>query len=80
MAYISRYDTRFLTHMNRKYSKYKVLFNFFDDYVMWLYYEYCESNRYKYYKQLEKDLWEYVEFQNGKEREVRDKLDGKWKK
>jgi len=78
MSYISKYDTKFLTFMNRKYSIYKVAFEFFDDYVMWLYYDHCKSSKVKYYKALEKDLWEYVEFQSGKEREVRGKLDGKW--
>ena len=45
---------------------------------MWLYYDHCNSSKIKYYKTLEKDLWEYVEFQSGKERDVRGKLDGKW--
>lgn len=57
--------------MNRKYDH---LFNFFDDYVMWLFYEYCDSNKEKYYQTLEHDLWEYVDMQNGKEREKRDRL------
>lgn len=71
MGFISRYDLRFLTLMNRKYNK---EFDFFDDYILWLYYDYFNEDKEKYYHQLEKDLWEYVDFQNGKERDKRDKL------
>lgn len=78
MSYISKYDTKFLTFMNRKYSAYRVAFDFFDDYAMWLYYDLCNSNKIQYYKTLEKDLWDYIEFQSGKEREVRGKLNEKW--
>lgn len=74
MAYISRFDTKFLTLMNRKYKKYNVNFEFFDDYVLWLYYDYYCCDEILYYKQLEKDLWEYVDFQSGKERDKRDRL------
>ncbi len=75
MSYISRYDTKFLTFMNRKYQKYNVNFEFFDDYILWLYYDYFGENEELYYKQLEKDLWKYVEFQSGKERDKRDRVD-----
>ena len=78
MGYISKYDTRFLTVMNRKYKKYKVNFEYYDDYILWLYYELCRKKKMKYYRTLEKDLWEYVEFQNGKERECRGKLNSGW--
>lgn len=71
MAYISKYDMRFLTLMNKKYNK---DFQYFDDYVLWLFYELYNENTENYYKQLEKDLWEYVDFQNGKERDNRDRL------
>lgn len=71
MGFISRYDLRFLTLMNRKYNK---EFDFFDDYILWLYYEYFNEDKDKYYHQLEKDLWEYVDFQSGKERDKRDRL------
>ena len=71
MAFISRYDLRFLTLMNRKYNK---EFDYFDDYILWLYYEYFNEDKEKYYHQLEKDLWEYEDFQNGKERDKRDRL------
>lgn len=72
--YISKYDTKFLTFMNRKYHQYNVNFEFFDDYILWLYYYFCKKNEESYYKQLEKDLWDYVEFQSGKERDKRDKV------
>lgn len=78
MGYISKYNTKFLTLMNRKYKKYNVNFEFYDDYILWLYYDLYNTNVVKYYRQLEKDLWEYVEFQNGKERDKRDKLDSRW--
>ena len=44
MGYISRYDLKFTTFLNRKYKKYKVFFTYFDDYILWLYYELCKSN------------------------------------
>lgn len=78
MGYISKYDTRFLTMMNRKYREYGVFFEFYDDYIMWLFYDFCKRKTRKYYAQLEKDLWEYVEFQNGKERDKRGKLESGW--
>ena len=74
MSYISRFDTKFLTLMNRKYKEYNVNFEFFDDYILWLYYDYYKKDIEKQYKQLEKDLWEYVDFQSGKERDKRDRL------
>lgn len=72
MRYVSRYDTKFLTFMNRKYKDYKVQFEFFDDYILWLYYDLFKKSDSLYYKQIEKDLWEYVEFQSGKERQNRE--------
>jgi len=78
MAYISKYDTKFLTFMNRKYHQFNA-FEYFDDYILWLYYDFCNKDEELYYKNLEKDLWEYVEFQNGKERENREKLLSGWK-
>lgn len=77
MAYISKYDTKFLTFMNRKYHQYNA-FEYFDDYILWLYYDFCNQDEELYYKTLEKDLWDYVEFQNGKERDNRDKLVSRW--
>lgn len=77
MSYLSKYDLRFLTFMNRKYKKYNINFEFYDDYILWLY-EMCNKNEIRYYKQLEKDLWEYVDFQSGKERDFRGRLDSRW--
>ena len=74
MPYISKFDTKFLTLMNKKYKEYNVSFEFFDDYILWLYYDFYKKDVEKYYKQLEKDLWEYVDFQSGKERDKRDRL------
>lgn len=79
MGYISRYDRTFLSFMNKKYKRYKVNFEFFDDYILWLY-ELYNSNELNYYRALEKDLWDYVEFQSGKERERRGKLNDDWGK
>lgn len=76
MAYISKLDTKFVTFMNRKYSKYDVLFEYYDDYILWLFYEYCKCKEEVYYKQLEKDIWEYSDFQTGKERDNRGKIGG----
>lgn len=78
MAYISKYDTKFLTFMNRKYKKYNVFFEFIDDYRLWLYEDYSVYDEVLYYKQLEKDLAEYSDFQTGRERDKRGKLDGRW--
>lgn len=76
MGYISKYDTKFINFVNRKY---KSDFEFFDDYVLWLYYDYFNMNEEKYYKQLEKDIYEYSDFQTGKERDKRGKLN-EWEK
>lgn len=79
MGYISRYDRTFLAFVKKKYKDYQVEFGFWDDYALWLY-EICLRNDKAYYKQLEKDLWQYVEFQSGKERDKRGKLDDNWEK
>lgn len=68
MSYVSKYDTKFLTFMNRKYRNYHVKFEFWFDFILWLYYELNKMNDIKYYKNFKKDKWEYVEFQSGKER------------
>lgn len=79
MGYISKYDRTFLSFVNKKYKLFKVNFEFFDDYILWLF-DIHNSNELDYYHRLEKDLWEYVEFQSGKERDKRGKLDGDWEK
>ena len=37
MSYISKYDRKFVSFMNRKYKEHKVHFEFIDDYRLWLY-------------------------------------------
>ena len=78
MSFVSKYDTKFLTFMNRKYKKYHVKFDYWDDYILWLYYDLYKMNDDNYYTNLEQDIKEYVEFQSGKEREERDKLESRW--
>lgn len=78
MPYISKYDTKFITFVSRKYKKYNVSFDYIDDYRLWLYEDYCVYSEALYYKQLEKDLEEYSDFQTGKERDCRDRLDSRW--
>lgn len=80
MAYISKYDTKFLTFVNRKYNLFRVNFEFFDDYVLWLYYDYFKKDEESYYKQLECDIMEYSNFQTGKERDKRGRLNDDWEK
>ena len=80
MAYVSKYDRTFISFMNKKYKNHSVCFEFIDDYRLWLYEDYCVYDSILYYKQMEKDLKEYRDFQTGKERDKRGKLDGKWEK
>jgi len=61
MSYISKIDTKFVTFINRKYG---TTFNYFDDYILWLY-KAKNNNKENYYCQLEKDLWEYSDYQTG---------------
>ena len=53
-------------------------FDYWDDYILWLYYDLYKMNDRLYYKNLEIDMCEYVEFQSGKERDKRDKLTSRW--
>jgi len=61
MGYISKLDTKFVTFINRKYG---TSFRYFDAYVEWLY-KAKNCNKEYYYSQLERDLWEYSDFQTG---------------
>lgn len=63
MGYISKYDTKFITYMNRKYEK---SFKQFEEYIMWLFYNKSQERKDIYYEQLEKDFWEYSDFQTRK--------------
>ena len=68
MGYISKIDTKFITFINRKYSKsLKKTFDYFDDYALWLYD--IKGNDEDYYAQLEMDLWEYSDYQTGTPRD-----------
>ena len=64
MSYISKFDTKFITYVSRKYDK---IFSYFDDYATWLYDKYNRNDS-AYYVNLEKDLWEYSDFQTGSPR------------
>ena len=64
MGYISKLDTKFVTFINRKYG---TSFRCFETYSEWLYKAKNYSNTH-YYIQLEKDLWEYSDFQTGSPR------------
>ena len=44
MGYISRYDRTFISFMNRKYKKHNICFEFIDDYRLWLYEDYLNTN------------------------------------
>ena len=79
MEYISKYDTKLVTFMNKKYKKNKVKFKTFDDYILWLYYIFCRCNEEFYYRKLEKDVMEYSNLQTGTPREL-EKTNGDWKK
>ncbi len=70
MGYISRYDLTFITYVNRKYRPYGVLFKCFDDYIMWLYYDFFKENRDLYYGQIEEDMMEYSNGQTGSARDI----------
>lgn len=50
----------FLKYVNKKYKK---IFNSFDDYTMWLFYDKHNKNTENYYYALEDDIAEYVEEQ-----------------
>lgn len=76
MGYISKYDTNFITFVNRKHRK---SFEFFDDYILWLYYIHCKMNTNLYYKILEKDIWDFSDWQTGTPRD-KEKKDDSWQK
>ena len=75
MSYISKYDTKFITFVNKKYNK---NFKFFDDYILWLFYKRSSSEGI-YYRMLEKDIWDYSDMQTGTPRE-HERLNDNWKK
>ena len=80
MAYVSKYNRTFISFINHKYARHKVNFKNWDDYVIWLYYKFCMCNTMFYYKMLEKDIWEYSDWQTGSSREQEKKQNGEsWK-
>lgn len=79
MGYVSKYNRNFVSYINNKYKRYKVDFKTWDDYAMWLYYKQCQGKTTLYYKMLEKDIWEYSDWQTGSPRE-REKMNDDWKK
>lgn len=79
MSYISKYDTKFITFINRRYKRYKVSFTYFDDYILWLFYKLCKCDEKYYYSKLEKDIWDFSDWQTGSPRENESKNDD-WKK
>lgn len=80
MGYVSKYDRTFISFINRKYQKNKVDFKTWDDYALWLYYKICKCNTDFYYRKLEKDVWEYSDWQTGSPREREKKIsDNEWK-
>lgn len=76
MAYISKHDTTFINHVNKKYKKH---FRYFDDYILWLYYKKNCCNKDMYYMNLEKDLWDFSDWQTGSPRD-NEENDEEWKK
>lgn len=75
MSYISKYDTTFVNFINRKYNK---NFRYFDDYILWLYYKRLRCNKKLYYITIEKDIWDYSDWQTGSPREAEKNSDD-WK-
>ena len=71
MAYIRKIDKSFVNYMTNKYEKYQVLFEYIDDYRLWLFEKFCSYDEQKYYEVLEDDIAEYSDFQTGKERNRR---------
>ena len=41
MAYIRKIDKSFVNYMTNKYEKYQVLFEYIDDYRLWLFEKFC---------------------------------------
>ncbi len=80
MGYVSKYNRTFISFVKRKYVKYGIDFKTWDDYALWLYYKYCKEDYTHYYKELERDIWDYSDFQTGtpRKREQGQKNDS-WK-
>lgn len=59
MEFISKYDTSFIKHINRKYNK---KFKNFDEYSLFLF-ELKGNDEVYYYYELEQDIKEYSDYQ-----------------
>lgn len=64
MSYLGKFDIRFMTFVKKKYG---VRFKTYDDYITYLY-DFLRANDRRfsnesYYIQLEKDIEEFVEWQ-----------------
>ena len=65
----SKKKITFIQYMNKKYAKElnyperTHLFEHFDDYIMWLWYEKFNRNDEEYYSRLEDDMMEYSNMQ-----------------
>ena len=63
----------FITWANKKYGKELGIkpngrmFNYWDDYAMWLYFKKFKQKDDDYYEALEEDIKEYSDLQTGKE-------------
>lgn len=70
MGFVSRYNFKTIVYMNQKYKSYNVIFESFDDYIMFLFYNLCKRDEKKYYSKLEDDFIEYSNWQEKRLREV----------
>ena len=72
----SKRNITFVNFVNRKYGKelgVKTngrMFNYWDDYAMWLYFKKYKKNDERYYEALEEDIKEYSDLQTGKEEDI----------
>lgn len=63
----------FVNFVNSKYRKELGIkttgrmFNYYDDYALWMYFDKYKMNDEKYYDALEEDVKEYSDMQTGKE-------------
>ena len=74
---MARKKSSFINYVNQKYCKElgkkerSHLFDYWDDYAMWLFYEKAKEDETKYYAVLEKDIWEYSDKQTGTIKEAK---------
>ena len=56
-------QSTFVSFMSHSYRRHQVVFHFIDDYLLWLYEEFCNYNETMYYQTLEEDIVKFCEFQ-----------------